>query len=308
MRIQLSASARLSATAIAACLVATTAVAGLARDRDEVPDPSADAIGTLTRPALDRPHVTSSPDAPAPSGNADDGGGPQPTPGGADGRIYRPAPLASDPDRVRTPAPDDPTPSPSPTPVPLQYTDDELEAIVQTLTDGEIWMSGGAFGATKTLADGQTTFEMDIYTVGGTIDEWGKRGTHHYWRVQTPGVIHSMKIDYGDGTTWSAGGYTPPDCVDPNGPEPWYPGAPHHDYLPGAYTVTATVTTALCHPGQPAPTLSDHRTYTQSMRFVMPDGWMVHPNNTARGLEGARCTRPDCGDFPDGFERPRNVT
>jgi hypothetical protein len=298
---------RLSA-AVAAVLVIATAFAGLGQR--EVPVASASSYGSLTQEVADERESKATPptSTPEPRDLALTAERQPPTIGGAD--LPADAPrnsAAGDPD---APPPSEPDRTPTPTSAPAQYTDEELEALAATLTDGEIYSSGGAFGAKKTFDWGETRIEAGVYPVGATSsNEQGERQTHFHWPVWTPGLVRSTTVDFGDGTTWHGAVDTYWHCSDEDRPFPYWAGPSRHPYkAPGTYTVTARVTTASCdRAAEVGEYGDDYRTYTATITFTLPDGWMLHPND-AGSHPGVRCTRPDCGDFPDGFERPRNVT
>jgi hypothetical protein len=104
----------------------------------------------------------------------------------------------------------------------------------------------GGYGATQTATSGRITVTIEIYH----CESYDGDQVQNFVHVDDPdGVLVSVHLDYGDGTTHQGGVYRWA-CDDPKRPRPYVFNGPWHSYAAaGAYPVTATVTTANCSGG-----------------------------------------------------------
>jgi hypothetical protein len=107
-------------------------------------------------------------------------------------------------------------------------------------------------GADRTATTGRITLTLTVYS----CEVYDGEILQNFVYVDDKGsLLRSARIEYGDGSVDDKSPY-PWQCQDPNRPHPYVVNGPPHNYAaPGAYEVTATVTTATCdgwEGGQPA--------------------------------------------------------
>jgi hypothetical protein len=105
----------------------------------------------------------------------------------------------------------------------------------------------GGYGATQTATAGSLTVTIEIYH----CETYDGEQVQNFVHVDDPdGVLVSVHLDYGDGTTHQGGIYRWA-CDDPKRPRPYVFNGPWHLYAAaGAYPVSAKVTTASCSTGE----------------------------------------------------------
>lgn len=107
-------------------------------------------------------------------------------------------------------------------------------------------------GADRAATAGRLTVTLTVYS----CEVYDGESLQNFVSVDDRNsLLRSVHLDYGDGSTHDAGIY-PWRCEEPNRPNPYASGGSPHAYAaPGAYEVTATVTTASCdgwEAGQPS--------------------------------------------------------